>query len=40
MSQLSKEQKKAWVVSVVMGLGHVRAAYPLRHLAEEYIVVD
>lgn len=32
--------KKAWVVSVVMGLGHVRAAYPLKDLAEEYIVVD
>ncbi len=26
---------KAWVISVEMGLGHLRAAYPLRDLAEE-----
>ncbi|MFH1368511.1 MAG: hypothetical protein ABII64_05220 [Elusimicrobiota bacterium] len=34
------EKRKAWVVSVVMGLGHVRAAYPLRDMAYEYIVID
>lgn len=29
---------KAWVVSVDMGYGHQRAAYPLRHLAYERIL--
>lgn len=39
-SSKEAERKKAWVVSVVMGLGHVRAAYPLRDIAREYIVID
>ena len=30
---------KAWVVSVLMGLGHLRAAYPLRDSACEGIIV-
>jgi hypothetical protein len=29
----------AWVVSVLMGLGHLRAAYPLRDLAREGIIL-
>jgi hypothetical protein len=29
----------AWVVSVLMGLGHLRAAYPLRDLAHEGIII-
>jgi len=28
-----EEDKKAWVVTVDMGYGHQRAAYPLRHLS-------
>lgn len=31
--------KCAWVVSVIMGLGHMRAAYPLRDIAYEDIVI-
>ena len=30
---------KAWVVSVHMGLGHLRAAYPLRDMANEGILI-
>ena len=30
---------KAWVVSVLMGLGHLRAAYPLREMANEGIII-
>ncbi|HSQ35027.1 MAG TPA: hypothetical protein VLQ89_03450, partial [Candidatus Binatia bacterium] len=30
---------KAWVVSVLMGLGHIRAAYPLRGIAHEDIIL-
>jgi hypothetical protein len=30
---------RAWVVSVLMGLGHLRAAYPLRDLAPEGIII-
>lgn len=30
---------KAWVVTVLMGLGHLRAAYPLRGLTHEGIIV-
>lgn len=30
---------KAWVVSVLMGLGHLRAAYPLRASAREGIIL-
>lgn len=33
-----KQQHKAWVVSVDMGYGHQRAAYPLRHLAYHGII--
>ncbi|MBN2400736.1 MAG: hypothetical protein JXI33_10405 [Candidatus Aminicenantes bacterium] len=29
----------AWVISVLMGLGHLRAAYPLRDLAHEGIIL-
>jgi hypothetical protein len=29
---------KAWVVSADMGYGHQRAVYPLRDIAEEYII--
>ncbi|OGS19207.1 MAG: hypothetical protein A2219_06635 [Elusimicrobia bacterium RIFOXYA2_FULL_50_26] len=32
--------KKAWVVSAIMGLGHTRAAYPLRDIAFENIIVE
>jgi hypothetical protein len=30
---------KAWVVAVLMGLGHMRAAYPLRDVAERGVVL-
>jgi hypothetical protein len=30
---------KAWVVTVLMGLGHLRAAYPLRDLAHEGVII-
>jgi hypothetical protein len=30
---------RAWVVTVLMGLGHLRAAYPLRDLAHEGLLV-
>ncbi|OGS09388.1 MAG: hypothetical protein A2204_04590 [Elusimicrobia bacterium RIFOXYA1_FULL_47_7] len=33
-------QKKAWVVSVIMGLGHTRAAYPLKDIAYDNIIVE
>ncbi len=32
--------KKAWITAAVMGLGHMRAAYPLRALAHERILID
>ncbi len=32
-------EAKAWIVSVLMGLGHLRAAYPLRDLAHEGILL-
>ncbi|OGH94657.1 MAG: hypothetical protein A2538_04475 [Candidatus Magasanikbacteria bacterium RIFOXYD2_FULL_41_14] len=32
---MSQKDKKAWVVTVDMGYGHQRAAYPLRHLAPD-----
>jgi hypothetical protein len=32
------EMQKAWVATVDMGLGHQRATYPLRHLAEGGII--
>lgn len=31
---------KAWITAAVMGLGHLRAAYPLRGIAFEGILVD
>jgi hypothetical protein len=34
-----KGHDKAWVVTVLMGLGHLRAAYPLRHLTHEGLVI-
>ena len=34
----SEDRQKAWVVTVDMGLGHQRATYPLRHLAEGEII--
>lgn len=39
---VSKKSAKAWVVSVTMGYGHLRAAYPLRDLADErhYLFAD
>jgi len=37
-----KNKAKAWVVSVTMGYGHLRAAHPLRGLADEnhYLFAD
>jgi len=34
-----KAHEKAWVVTVLMGLGHLRAAYPLRDLTHEGVVI-
>ncbi len=34
MEEKTKTHPKAWVLSVDMGYGHQRAAYPLRYLAE------
>ncbi len=34
-----KARDKAWVVTVLMGLGHLRAAYPLRDLTHEGVVI-
>ena len=34
----SKNKKKAWVISVDMGYGHQRAAYPLKDIAFERII--
>lgn len=34
-----REPDKAWVVGVMMGLGHLRAAYPLRELTHGGVVV-
>lgn len=34
----SSETQKAWVISVDMGYGHQRAAYPLRHIAYKQIL--
>jgi hypothetical protein len=30
---------RAWIVAVLMGLGHLRAAFPLKDLAEGDIVL-
>jgi hypothetical protein len=35
---MTAPDRKAWVVSVLMGLGHLRAAYPLRDIAEGGII--
>lgn len=35
-----RSQKEAWIVSVMMGLGHMRAAHALRDLGGGTIVVD
>jgi hypothetical protein len=37
---MNETQKKAWVVSMMMGLGHMRAAYPLRELGGNTIDID
>ncbi|MBN1897637.1 MAG: hypothetical protein JW827_02585, partial [Spirochaetes bacterium] len=34
------KDKKAWVVSTIMGLGHIRPAYSLRDLAYEGIIMQ
>jgi hypothetical protein len=34
-----RAHNKAWVVTVLMGLGHLRAAYPLRDLTYEGVVI-
>jgi hypothetical protein len=34
-----KAHDKAWVVTVLMGLGHLRAAYPLRDLTHEGLII-
>ncbi len=35
---MDAKSKQAWVVSVDMGYGHQRAAYPFRHIARERII--
>ncbi len=37
---MENEKKIAWVTSVFMGLGHMRAAYALKDLANEGILID
>lgn len=34
-----KAHDKAWVVTALMGLGHLRAAYPLRDLTHEGLII-
>jgi hypothetical protein len=34
-----KAHEKAWVVTALMGLGHLRAAYPLRDLTHEGVII-
>jgi hypothetical protein len=34
-----RAHNKAWVVTVLMGLGHLRAAYPLRDLTHEGLII-
>ena len=36
--EAEKNHIQAWVVTADMGLGHQRAAYPLRHVAHEGIM--
>ena len=42
MANKNKNTAKAWVVAVTMGYGHLRAAYPLRDLADadHYLFAD
>ena len=35
---MEQEMQKAWVATVDMGLGHQRATYPLRYLAQGGII--
>jgi len=37
-SKKNNAQKKAWIISVDMGYGHQRAAYPLRDIAFERVI--
>ena len=37
---METKEKKAWIVSAMMGLGHMRAAYPLHELAKDGIIVE
>ncbi|MCX5782195.1 MAG: hypothetical protein NT145_05775 [Elusimicrobia bacterium] len=39
-AEIKTNEKKAWVVSAMMGLGHMRAAYPLKDLAKEEILIE
>lgn len=39
MSNNKKNHRKALVISTEMGLGHLRAAYPLRDIAENYSII-
>lgn len=36
---MKEPSEKAWVVSVLMGLGHLRVAFPLRDIAEGEIIL-
>ncbi|RKX78998.1 MAG: hypothetical protein DRP87_04650 [Spirochaetes bacterium] len=38
IKKVQKQEPRAWVVTVNMGLGHQRAAYPLRGIAEGRII--
>ena len=38
MASNNIKKPKAWIVTVDMGYGHQRAAYPLHHLAEGGII--
>ncbi len=38
MKKNNNQLKKAWVITVDMGYGHQRAAFPLRHIAEGGII--
>ncbi len=40
MSHFTQEKRKSWIVSVNMGYGHQRAAYPLRILAPEMEIIN
>lgn len=38
MKQKNSDERKAWIISVDMGYGHQRAAYPLKDIAYERII--